>query len=178
MSQSVWYTIMPSPFGPFCLAATQQGLLRVDFQPDERPIHLDSAWQEDAGLLTEARQQLAEYFLGQRQDFALRLAPQGTPFQQRVWQELQHVPYGTTITYTTLAQRLGNPRAVRAVGQANGRNPIAIIIPCHRVIGRDGRLRGYASGLAFKHRLLLHEGVRLAPNDRVPDVDLSGCGAP
>jgi methylated-DNA-[protein]-cysteine S-methyltransferase len=78
-----------------------------------------------------------------------------------VWQELLRIPYGATITYTELAQRLGIPRAVRAVGHANGRNSITIIIPCHRVIGRDGRLRGYASGLAFKHRLLLHEGTRL-----------------
>jgi methylated-DNA-[protein]-cysteine S-methyltransferase len=85
----------------------------------------------------------------------------GTAFQQHVWQELQRIPYGTTITYRELAQRLGNLRAVRAVGQANGCNPIAIIIPCHRVVGHDGRLRGYASGLSFKQRLLQHEGVQL-----------------
>jgi methylated-DNA-[protein]-cysteine S-methyltransferase len=152
---------MTSPFGALCLAASQEGLLRVDFQQGERPVQADPAWREDAYPLTEVRLQLEEYFQGQRRHFTLRLAPKGTPFQQRVWQELLRVPYGTTITYTELAQRLGQPRAIRAVGHANGRNPIAILIPCHRVIGRDGRLRGYAAGLAFKHRLLLHEGARL-----------------
>jgi methylated-DNA-[protein]-cysteine S-methyltransferase len=161
MAQTVWYTIMPSPFGPLCLATTPEGLMRVDFQQGDRPIRVAPTWQENARLLADARQQLAEYFLGQRRDFTVRLAPPGTPFQRRVWQELQRIPYGTTVTYTELAQRLGQPRAVRAVGHANGRNPIAILIPCHRVVGRDGRLRGYAAGLAFKQRLLLHEGARL-----------------
>ena len=161
MVQPVWYSTMPSPFGPLCLAANHLGLIRIDFQLGERPVSPDAAWQEEAEPLAAARQQLMEYFHGQRRDFHLPLAPQGTPFQRRVWQELQRIPYGTTLTYLELAQRLGNPRAVRAVGHANGRNPIAIVIPCHRVLGRDGRLRGYASGLAYKHRLLLHEGVRL-----------------
>ena len=161
MSYPVWYTTMISPLGTLCLAASQEGLIRVDFQQGERPIQPDPAWQEEAHLLTDARCQLEEYFQGKRRHFTLRLTPKGTPFQQRVWQELLRIPYGATITYTELAQRLGNPRAVRAVGHANGRNSIALIIPCHRVIGRDGRLRGYASGLAFKHRLLLHEGTRL-----------------
>jgi methylated-DNA-[protein]-cysteine S-methyltransferase len=161
MSLSVWYTTMPSPFGPLCLAANAQGLIRVDFQQGERPILPEANWQEGGGPITDAKQQLEEYFQGQRQDFHVLLAPQGTPFQQRVWQELQRIPYGSTITYLELAQRLGNPRAVRAVGHANARNPIAIMIPCHRVIGRDGRLHGYASGLDFKRRLLLHEGAPL-----------------
>ena len=161
MVQPVWYTTMPSPFGPLCLAANHLGLLRVDFQQGDRPVSPEVAWSEDAEPLAAARQQLTEYFHGQRRDFYLPLAPPGTPFQQRVWQALQRIPYGTTLTYLDLAQQLGNPHAVRAVGHANGRNPIAIIIPCHRVLGRDGRLRGYASGLAYKHQLLLHEGVRL-----------------
>jgi methylated-DNA-[protein]-cysteine S-methyltransferase len=152
---------MPSPFGPLCLAANHLGLIRVDFQQGARPVAPEGTWQEEAEPLAAARQQLTEYFHGQRRDFCLPLAPPGTPFQQRVWQELQRIPYGTVLTYLDLAQQLGNPRSVRAVGHANGRNPIAIIIPCHRVMGRDGRLRGYASGLAYKRRLLLHEGVRL-----------------
>lgn len=158
----IWYTTMPSPFGPLCLAASAEGLLRADFQHGERPVCPAASWREDLALLAEARRQLGEYFQGRRQAFQLPLAPAGTSFQQRVWQELQCIPYGTTLTYLELAERLGNPRAVRAVGHANGRNPIAIVIPCHRVIGRDGRLHGYAAGLEFKHRLLLHEGVRLA----------------
>ena len=105
--------------------------------------------------------QLREYFEGTRQQFSLPLAPSGTDFQHSVWQALQQVPYGTTVTYQDLAERLGKPTAARAVGSANGCNPIAIIVPCHRVIGRDGRLRGYASGLHIKRQLLQHEGARL-----------------
>jgi methylated-DNA-[protein]-cysteine S-methyltransferase len=91
----------------------------------------------------------------------LPLAPPGTPFQQRVWQELQRIPFGTTLTYRELAKYLGMPQAARAVGHANGRNPLAIVIPCHRLIGSNGQLRGYASGITLKQRLLQHEGVRL-----------------
>jgi methylated-DNA-[protein]-cysteine S-methyltransferase len=112
-------------------------------------------------LLDSATHQLQEYFQGQRQVFTLPLAPPGTPFQQRVWQELQRIPFGTTLTYRELAQCLGMPQAARAVGHANGRNPLAIVIPCHRLIGSDGHLRGYAGGITLKQRLLQHEGVRL-----------------
>ncbi len=108
-------------------------------------------------------QQLSEYFEGARQQFSLPLAPPGTAFQHRVWLALQQVPYGTTVTYQDLAERLGKPTAARAVGSANGCNPIAIIVPCHRVIGRDGRLRGYASGLHIKRQLLQHEGAMGEP---------------
>ena len=152
---------MDSPFGPVCLVGTESGLIRVDFQGGDRPVQLVPAWQEDTSLLDGAQRQLREYFQGQRQSFTLPLAPPGTPFQQRVWQELQHIPYGTTLTYRELAQRLGMPQAARAVGQANGRNPLAIVIPCHRLIGSDGHLRGYAGGVAIKQRLLQHEGVCL-----------------
>ena len=161
MAQPVWYTTMPSPFGPLCLVANPLGLLQVGFQQGERSISPEVTWTEEAEPIAAARQQLTEYFHGQRRAFHLPLAPPGTPFQQRVWQELRRIPYGTTVTYLDLARQLGNPRAVRAVGHAYGRNPLAIIIPCHRVLGRDGRLHGYASGLANKRRLLWHEGVQL-----------------
>jgi methylated-DNA-[protein]-cysteine S-methyltransferase len=157
----IWYTIMDSPFGPVCVAGTKAGLLRVDFQRGNRPVCLAAAWQEDAGFLRNAIHQLQEYFQGQRQSFSLPLAPPGTPFQQRVWQELQRIPFGTTLTYRELAQRLGMPQAARAVGHANGRNPLAIVIPCHRLIGSNGQLRGYAGGIALKQRLLQHEGIQL-----------------
>jgi methylated-DNA-[protein]-cysteine S-methyltransferase len=140
---------------------TEQGLRRVDFQSGDRPVQLAHTWQEDTGVLDSAKHQLQEYFQGQRQSFTLPLAPPGTPFQQRVWQELQRIPFGTTLTYRELAQCLGMPQAARAVGHANGRNPLAIVIPCHRLIGSDGQLRGYASGITLKQRLLQHEGVRL-----------------
>ena len=157
----IWYTIMDSPFGPVCVAGTRAGLLRVDFQRGNRPVRPVATWQEDSGLWRDAIHQLQEYFQGQRQSFSLPLAPPGTPFQQRVWQELQCIPFGTTLTYRELAQRLGMPHAARAVGHANGRNPLAIVIPCHRLIGSDGQLRGYAGGIALKQRLLQHEGVQL-----------------
>ena len=157
----IWYTMMDSPFGPVCVAGTKAGLLRVDFQRGNRPVCPAATWQEDSDLSRDAIHQLQEYFQGQRQSFTLPLVPPGTPFQQRVWQELQHIPYGTTLTYRTLAQRLGMPQAARAVGHANGRNPLAIVIPCHRLIGSDGQLHGYASGIALKQRLLQHEGVQL-----------------
>jgi len=135
--------------------------MRVDFQGGDRPVQPGHTWQEDTGLLDSAKHQLQEYFQGQRQSFTLPLAPPGTPFQQRVWQELQRIPFGTTLTYRELAQCLGMPQAARAVGHANGRNPLAIVIPCHRLIGSDGHLRGYAGGITLKQRLLQHEGVRL-----------------
>src|SRR5205807_4847601 len=106
---------------------------------------------------TRVRKQLAEYFAGERRQFDVPLKLAGTPFQQRVWLELARIPFGTTITYAELAQRLGRPTASRAVGHANGRNPISIIVPCHRVIGADGKLTGYAGGLDKKQWLLAWE---------------------
>jgi methylated-DNA-[protein]-cysteine S-methyltransferase len=107
----------------------------------------------------EAVRQLEQYFAGARREFTVPLSPQGTPFQLAVWDELQRIPYGTTITYGELAARLGDPKAIRAVGRANGANPIWIIIPCHRVIGADGSLTGYAGGIDVKRALLELEGA-------------------
>jgi methylated-DNA-[protein]-cysteine S-methyltransferase len=152
-----FYTTLDTPLGLLCLAGTPQGLSRIDFQHGKRPVAPDSDWQCDTGLLDEAVHQLQAYFQGQRRRFTLALAPVGTAFQQRVWQALQAIPYGTTCTYQELARQLGNPAAARAVGHANGRNPLAIVIPCHRLVGHDGRLRGYGSGIVFKQRLLAHE---------------------
>lgn len=156
-----WYTTLESPFGLVCVVGTEQGLIRVDFQQGDRPVQRDPVWQENASALALAVQQLQEYFQGRRQHFTLPLAPAGTPFQHRVWQELRRIPFGTTLTYGALAQHVGMPHAARAVGHANGRNPLAILIPCHRVIGSDGHLRGYAGGIALKQRLLQHEGAYL-----------------
>ncbi|MCA8974064.1 MAG: methylated-DNA--[protein]-cysteine S-methyltransferase [Planctomycetes bacterium] len=113
------------------------------------------AWTD--GTDSPARRQLAEYFAGRRREFELPLAPRGTPFQLEVWAALRTIPFGSTCSYADIAARIGRPNAVRAVGAANGRNPIAIIVPCHRVIGRDGSLTGYAGGLDRKRRLLQHE---------------------
>jgi methylated-DNA-[protein]-cysteine S-methyltransferase len=161
MTSLIYTTTMDSPLGPIRIAGTDQGLTRVDFQHGIRPVELLPGWQENPSVLAEAVCQLQEYFQGVRQTFSLSLAPIGTPFQQQVWHELQLIPFGSTLTYQELAQRIGKPKGARAVGSANGCNPIAIIIPCHRVVGRDGRLRGYASGLPIKQRLLQHEGAWL-----------------
>ena len=115
------------------------------------------AEERETPLLAEAMRQLAEYFAGERREFELPLAPEGTPFMRWVWAELVKVPYGATATYGEIAERIGNPGGSRAVGLANNRNPIAIIIPCHRIIGSSGKLVGYAGGVELKERLLALE---------------------
>jgi len=118
---------------------------------------------EDARAFAEVRAQLEDYFAGKRTSFALKLAPRGTKFQRAVWNALAKIPYGTTTTYATIARAIGRPRAVRAVGAANGKNPISIVVPCHRVIGKDGTLTGYAGGLPSKRRLL---AIESEPRDK------------
>ena len=112
-------------------------------------------------LLAEACRQLGEYFTGERKSFELQLAPKGTPFQLRCWEALLRIPYGATTTYGDIARAVGSPKGFRAVGLANNRNPIAIIIPCHRVIGSDGKLVGFGGGLDVKSFLLMHEAQHL-----------------
>jgi methylated-DNA-[protein]-cysteine S-methyltransferase len=118
---------------------------------------VDALWQQSDAPFAVVREQLAEYFAGERKQFDVPLKLSGTPFQQHVWQELVRIPFGTTITYAQLAERVGKPTASRAVGHANGRNPISIIVPCHRVIGADGKLTGYAGGVDKKRWLLTWE---------------------
>ena len=150
---------MPTPCGDLLLVAVDGALVAASFAPFDRP---DGVERPDEPVLAEARRQLGEqYFAGTRTDFDLPLAPPGTPFQRRVWGELRRIPYGTTATYGEVAERLGDPKAVRAVGLANGRNPIAVVVPCHRVIGSDGKLRGYAGGIERKQRLLALESASL-----------------
>ncbi|MGE3540664.1 MAG: methylated-DNA--[protein]-cysteine S-methyltransferase [Candidatus Tectimicrobiota bacterium] len=156
------YTLLDSPFGMLCIVGSRDGLIRVNFQPGARPPGLDPHCQEDTAALATARRQLQEYCAGQRRTFTLPLAPAGTPFQQRVWQALQAIPFGEVWTYRQLARQLGMPQAARAIGHANGRNPLAIVVPCHRLIGSDGHLRGHAGGLRVKQQLLRHEGVTIA----------------
>jgi methylated-DNA-[protein]-cysteine S-methyltransferase len=153
------YTAMPSPAGELLLTASPDGLTGVYF-PGEG-IEPAPDWELEPSRFAEAINQLEEYFAGERTEFSLPLAARGTPFQQRVWKELLGVGYGTTITYTELARRVGCPRSVRAVGGANGRNPICVIVPCHRVIGVNGALTGYSAGIETKRWLLDFErGIR------------------
>lgn len=159
---SARHAIFESPVGPLALRAGPAGLeaLRfVDRDVDERPATDAQPGDEgeDASVLDAATHQLREYFAGERREFDLPLAPTGTEFQLRVWQELRRIPYGETISYGELARRIGNPRASRAVGLANGANPIAILVPCHRVVGADGRLTGFGGGLRRKATLLAIE---------------------
>jgi O-6-methylguanine DNA methyltransferase len=127
----------------------------------------------DAGACRGVVEQLDEYFRGRRRDFDLELSPRGTEFQLRVWRELTRIPYGETISYQELSRRIGNPSATRAVGRANGANPIPIVIPCHRVIGADGSLTGYGGGIDIKRQLLALEGVRLG-GEQLPLVRARG----
>ncbi len=150
-----------SPVGKIHLAATENGLTHLLFDDPISHRPEGDGSMAAASILAETERQLREYFTGQRHEFELPLAAKGTQFQQKVWRSLQEIPYGQTISYAALAQRIGQPKAVRAVGAANGANPIAIIVPCHRVIGAGGRLTGYGGGLPAKKALLELEGVSL-----------------
>jgi methylated-DNA-[protein]-cysteine S-methyltransferase len=152
---------MQSPIGTLTLVADNSGLRQINFGKNGSASELDPSWQEDSSALREPIRQLRAYFAGELEDFDLRLAPEGTPFQQKVWDALLNIPYGKTISYGELAKRIGNPSASRAVGLANGSNPIPIIIPCHRVIGANGKLTGYGGGLPIKEKLLALEKKQL-----------------
>ncbi len=155
------YTRMESPVGPLLLVADDSGLRRIDFVNGRTPAAADPQWHDDAEPLRETIRQLSAYFAGELEAFDLTLAPAGTPFQRTVWNRLCEIPYGETISYGELARRIGNPNAARAVGLANGSNPIPIVIPCHRVIGSNGKLTGYGGGLPIKEKLLALERRQL-----------------
>lgn len=156
----IHYQYIDSPVEPLLLAADEQGLRLIEFHSPRHAMAQLARWSEgDNVVLQAARVQLGEYFNGQRTDFDLPLAPQGTPFQQEVWFALAAIPYGRTISYSQLAHRVGKPAAMRAVGAANGRNPLPIVLPCHRVIGADGSLTGFGGGLPTKQFLLELEGA-------------------
>jgi methylated-DNA-[protein]-cysteine S-methyltransferase len=150
------YTTMDTPIGELTLLGDDDALVGVWMGPKEP----EPGWVRDDAALAEPVRQLEEYFAGERTDFDLPLQPRGTEFQQRVWNLLREIPYGETTTYGALALRLGNPKSVRAVGLANGRNPLPIVVPCHRVIGADGSLVGFGGGLDRKRALLSLEGNR------------------
>lgn len=154
---SIRYTWLDTPIGRLLIAADGDGIRRIGFPQGRDGVEPQRDWAEDAAFLVQAREQLTAYFAGERIAFDLPLAPRTTPFQARVLRALCEVPYGATVSYGELARRVGSPRAARAVGMANGRNPIPIIIPCHRVIGSDGTLTGFGGGLDTKRWLLDHE---------------------
>jgi methylated-DNA-[protein]-cysteine S-methyltransferase len=153
----MYFTITPSPYGDIALTANDEGLTALSFQQGASPLIIDDSYIESTEKFVAVCKQLDEYFTGERNVFNLPLAPQGTPFQQKVWQALAMIKQGDTQSYLWIAKKINNEKAVRAVGAANGKNPIALIIPCHRVIGANGKLTGYAGGLGLKAKLLMHE---------------------
>ena len=154
------YHDFDTPIGTLRVVGDDDGVERIDL-PNAAAGAPEPGWRERRrslpGPLREAKRQLLEYFSGARRDFDLPLSPVGTAFQRQVWGELRGIPYGETVSYGELARRMGRPTASRAVGAANGRNPLAIVVPCHRVIGADGALIGYGGGLPVKETLLAHE---------------------
>ncbi|MEM1228928.1 MAG: methylated-DNA--[protein]-cysteine S-methyltransferase [Pseudomonadota bacterium] len=157
MSQSRNYTTMESPVGPLVLAGDDAALTLIGFTTGPKAWSIDPGWVHVPTAFAVARGQLAEYFAGQREHFDLTLRPEGTEFQRAVWQALTRIPYGETCSYGDIAAAIGRPKAVRAVGAANGRNPLPIVVPCHRVIGSNGSLTGFGGGLENKERLLALE---------------------
>jgi len=161
MRNAALHTTVDSPIGRLLLLADADGALcGLLMQDGPRPKRLDPRWREDPGAFAAVRVQLDAYFAGERETFDVPLALAGSPFQLAVWEQLRTIPYGETRTYGELATRLGQPSAARAVGLANGDNPVAVIVPCHRVIGADGSLTGFGGGLERKRILLDLEAGR------------------
>ena len=154
------YQILDTPIGPLRLVSNGSRLVKIEF--DGRYTEQQVGSNTGDPLLARAADQLREYFAGRRQRFDLPLAPAGTPFQRSVWAALQDIPLGEVRSYRDIAIAIGRPAAVRAVGAANGRNPLPLVVPCHRVVGSDGSLTGFAGGLAIKRRLLELEGALTA----------------
>jgi methylated-DNA-[protein]-cysteine S-methyltransferase len=157
------YSYLETPIGTLLIAGDAAAIHFINFPKGGRAIKPQPGWNESQrGPVSDALRQLREYFAGKRTDFDLPLAPEGTEFQRSVWRRLQDIPYGETISYGELAKRVGNPKASRAVGAANGQNPIPIVIPCHRVIGANGKLTGFGGGLPTKEALLALEARQLS----------------
>ena len=156
-----YYTYFDSPLQPLLLTSDGTALTGLFMVAHKHGPEVGTDWTQDDGAapFLEAKRQLAAYFAGNLTDFDLPLALVGTAFQKRVWDELRRIPHGNTVTYGELARRIGSPNACRAVGLANGRNPLSIIVPCHRVVGANGKLIGYAGGMARKEALLALEGA-------------------
>jgi methylated-DNA-[protein]-cysteine S-methyltransferase len=153
---TIRYSIHDGPEGPLLLAVDDDGnLVRLQFAHDHD--HVEADWVRDDDALESARLELDEYFAGARTAFDVPIRLHGTPFQVEVWEQLRKIPYGETISYGELAKRVDRPEAARAVGAANGQNPVAIVVPCHRVIGADGSLTGFGGGLPWKRWLLARE---------------------
>jgi methylated-DNA-[protein]-cysteine S-methyltransferase len=153
-TEQILYTTIESPIGELLLVGDGETLRGLYMQDGRKPKTIATGWEEASAPFTDVRTQLEEYFAGERTTFDVPLAAQGARFEREVWHALEEIPYGKTVSYGEIARRVGQPTAARAVGTANGRNPIAVIVPCHRVIGADGTLTGYGGGLERKRLLL------------------------
>jgi O-6-methylguanine DNA methyltransferase len=170
--EKISYARMKTPLGAHLwIARSERGICRIEFKHSESEFHIMLAriWPKatlvkDEAALQKPLAELDEYFAGQRRKFTFPLAPEGTTFQQKVWQAVSAIPFGQVTTYQNIARKIGKAKAVRAVGHANGSNPLPIIIPCHRVIGSNGDLCGYGGGLELKRKLLELEGISIFPN--------------
>ena len=171
---TTYYSWIESPIGRLLVTGDGQALTRLYMRSKKYSCRPQSGWRRDDAVFRQAREQLDAYFAGERFSFDLPLAPAGSAFQKTVWDALRDIPYGRTESYGELARRIGFPNGARAVGMANGQNPISIIVPCHRVIGADGSLTGYGGGLERKRWLLAHEGAWPKPQASVsPQIALS-----
>ena len=153
----MWFDEFKTPIGMLKIAVDEKGLRYILFENNKHEPLRVVDWKKDRSVTHVAREQLLQYFSGERNEFDLEISLEGTEFQQRTWRMLAHIPYGQTWSYAELAKRIESPRAVRAVGAANGRNPLPILLPCHRVIGSNGSLTGFGGGLPVKQWLLEHE---------------------
>jgi methylated-DNA-[protein]-cysteine S-methyltransferase len=176
MDSRIFYTTLDSPVGALFLTSNGEAITELFMEKHKGGPKPIGDWRRDDGLFREAADQLRAYFAGELTEFDLRLAAVGAPFQQRVWAELRKIPYGSTISYGELARRIGAPKAPRAVGAANGSNPISIIIPCHRVIGSNGKLTGYGGGIERKKFLLEFEAETLAKGSGDCGLRIADCG--
>lgn len=162
ITMQIRYAYLDSPLGALLLARDATGICQLTFEHHKHPRPIQSDWQRDDAAFADARAELGEYFAGKRRTFDVPLSLHGTPFQQQVWEALQAVPYGQTITYAQLADKIGRHGAYHPVGAAVGMNPVSIFVPCHRALGSNGSLTGYAGGIDRKVRLLRLEGLLLA----------------
>ena len=161
MTQQILHTTIESPIGELLLVGDEESLRGLYMQEGKRPYRVADHWRNAEEPFAAVREQLSEYFAGERTEFDLPLESVGSEFDRSVWAELERIPYGQTTSYGEIARRIGRPDKARAVGAANGRNPISIVVPCHRVIGSDGSLTGYGGGLERKRFLLQLEGATL-----------------
>jgi methylated-DNA-[protein]-cysteine S-methyltransferase len=155
----MWFDEIVTPIGRLTVAVEEDAVRHVLFEKGRYGAAGSESWKRDGSAVREAREQLLAYFAGERRVFDLPLRPAGTPFQQQVWEALREIPFGATRSYRDIALRIGSPKSVRAVGAANGRNPLPILVPCHRVIGSNGTMVGFGGGLPVKQFLLVHEGL-------------------